>query len=84
MVRLTMISDLFEMAFTFETGSLALNRMPKKKTKNGRAPGKTQISISLPQALVDRIDRLADAQNRNRSNFIANELSRICDEQLGD
>ncbi|WP_309400213.1 ribbon-helix-helix domain-containing protein [Cerasicoccus maritimus] len=41
---------------------------------NGRAPGKTQISISLPQELIDRIDAAAAAENRNRSNFIATAL----------
>lgn len=47
--------------------------MEKQKHHN-RAPGKTQISISLPTDLVDRIDELARADNRNRSNFIATQL----------
>ena len=42
-----------------------------KKTKSPRAPGETQISISLPSDLVGKIDQMADAENRNRSNFIA-------------
>jgi len=46
--------------------------MPRKKTK--KRMEKTQISISLPTNLVDRIDKLADSQNRNRSNFISNSL----------
>jgi len=50
--------------------------MAKKQT-HGRAPGKTQISISLPQELVDKIDRLAATQNRNRSNFIATHLESL-------
>lgn len=48
-----------------------------KKTTHGRAPGKTQISISLPQDLVGKIDKLADVENRNRSNFIATHLERL-------
>jgi len=42
-----------------------------------RAEGKTQISISVSQDLVEKIDKLAEAQNRNRSNYISNELERI-------
>ena len=48
-----------------------------RKENHGRAPGKTQISISLPQDLVEKIDQLADAENRNRSNFIATHLERL-------
>lgn len=48
-----------------------------RKTTHGRAPGKTQISISLPQDLVGKIDKLADVENRNRSNFIATHLERL-------
>lgn len=35
---------------------------------------KTQISISLPRLLVKRIEAAAALKNRNRSNYIANEL----------
>ncbi|WP_309382013.1 CopG family ribbon-helix-helix protein [Cerasicoccus frondis] len=52
----------------------------KKNTKTNRAPGKTQISISLPQDLVKKIDKLAATENRNRSNFIATALDRITSE----
>lgn len=52
--------------------------MAKKQT-HGRAPGKTQISISLPQDLVEKIDRLAATENRNRSNFIATHLESLAD-----
>lgn len=47
--------------------------MPKetKNTQKRRAQGMTQISISLPQSLVEKIDRMADAESRNRSNYIA-------------
>ena len=34
----------------------------------------TQISISLPQALVEQIDKMAEMDSRNRSNFIAKTL----------
>lgn len=49
-------------------------KQAQKKANHGRAPGKTQISISLPQALVDKIDVLAERENRNRSNFISTHL----------
>ena len=45
-----------------------------KKTKSPRPPGMTNISISLPESLIGKIDAMADAENRNRSNFIANVL----------
>ena len=53
--------------------------MPRKRNKkyntnNGRAEGQGQISISLPKQLVERIDKLAKKENRNRSNFIVNRL----------
>lgn len=48
-----------------------------KKTAHNRAPGKTQISISLPADLVEKIDRLAAAENRNRSNYIMNVLEAL-------
>lgn len=41
-----------------------------------------QISISLPNALVEQIDKMAAADNRNRSNFIANVLMRLAKEKL--
>ncbi len=48
----------------------------KKKTasNSGRKPGKTQISISLPESLVAKIDKMAEIENRNRSNFISTKL----------
>jgi metal-responsive CopG/Arc/MetJ family transcriptional regulator len=48
--------------------------MIKKRKARARAPGMTQISISLPEGLVGKIDEMADAENRNRSNFIATVL----------
>ena len=52
--------------------------MPKNLMKaTARAIGKTQISISLSLDLVDKIDSLAQEENRNRSNFIATHLERL-------
>lgn len=53
------------------------------RTKNPNAPKLTQISISLPSVLVEQIDQMAAADNRNRSNFIASTLRRIAEEKLG-
>lgn len=39
----------------------------------------TQISISLPPDLVEAIDKMAEADNRNRSNFIANTLRKMAE-----
>jgi len=41
----------------------------------------TQISISLPEGLVGKIDEMADAENRNRSNFIATVLESLSGER---
>ena len=46
-----------------------------------RAPGMTQISISLPEGLVLKIDAMADTENRNRSNFIATVLEGLARER---
>ncbi|MGF1483150.1 MAG: CopG family ribbon-helix-helix protein [Opitutales bacterium] len=43
----------------------------------------TQISISLPSDLVAKIDQMADAENRNRSNFIATQLARFYESAAG-
>ncbi len=56
--------------------------MVKKKKSHARAPGMTQISISLPESLVEKIDRMAQTENRNRSNFIATHLERMAVESL--
>lgn len=47
------------------------------KKGSGKTIGMTQISISLPQALVEQIDKMAESDNRNRSNFIANTLQNL-------
>ncbi|MGF1484919.1 MAG: ribbon-helix-helix domain-containing protein [Opitutales bacterium] len=49
----------------------------KKKKSHARAPGQTQISISIPQELVDQVEKLAKAENRNRSNFISYQLEKM-------
>ena len=55
--------------------------MAKKRKIRARAPGMTQISISLPEGLVGKIDEMADAENRNRSNFIATVLESLSGER---
>ncbi len=53
----------------------SMRKHTKSKRKvRARAPGMTQISISLPEGLVGKIDEMADTENRNRSNFIATVL----------
>lgn len=54
-----------------------------RKKGSGKMVGMTQISISLPEALVQQIDELARMDNRNRSNFIANTLQNLAKETLG-
>ena len=53
-----------------------------RKKGSGKMVGMTQISISLPESLVQQIDELAKMDNRNRSNFIANTLQNLAREQL--
>jgi len=43
----------------------------KNKKSYSRAHGMTQISISIPQRLVDKIAQLAKIERRSRSNYIA-------------
>jgi len=52
----------------------SMAKKSRKPRESARAKGMTQISISLPEGLVGKIDAMADAENRNRSNFIANTL----------
>ncbi len=51
-------------------------KKPSKKS-HARADGNTQISISLSETLVAKIDEAAKAENRNRSNYIATTLERV-------
>ncbi|MBQ6534027.1 MAG: ribbon-helix-helix protein, CopG family [Opitutales bacterium] len=53
-----------------------------RKKGSGKMIGMTQISISLPETLVQQIDELARMDNRNRSNFIANTLQNLAKEHL--
>ena len=66
-----------KIAFAYShTVSTMHHTMPKKSSSKSRprAKGMTQISISLPETLVAKIDAMANAENRNRSNFISNEM----------
>ena len=51
--------------------------------KSNNAVDMVQISISLPRELVKKIDEMATADNRTRSNFISNVFRKIAEEQLG-
>lgn len=55
--------------------------MARGKSKG--AVDMVQISISLPRELVKKIDEMAAADNRNRSNFISNVFRKFAEEQLG-
>ncbi|OIO59586.1 MAG: hypothetical protein COZ46_07030 [Verrucomicrobia bacterium CG_4_10_14_3_um_filter_43_23] len=51
-----------------------------KKKSHERAPGMTQVSISIPKRLVDKVDRLAKVERRSRSNYIVKVLEDIPEE----
>lgn len=53
------------------------------RSKSKGAVDMVQISISLPRDLVKKIDEMATADNRNRSNFISNVFRKFAEEQLG-
>ena len=53
----------------------------KKNTNQIKA---IQISISLPSDLLVKVDKMAEADNRNRSNFIAKVFSDLAKKLLGD
>lgn len=53
------------------------------RSKSKGAVDMVQISISLPRDLVKKIDEMAAADNRNRSNFISNVFRKFAEEQLG-
>jgi len=44
--------------------------MKQKRMPTGRSPGNTQISISMPQSMLEGLDRLAASQRRTRSNML--------------
>jgi len=76
-----MACDSLKQVFAFYAFvATVLFSMPKKSNKVGRPPrsgGMTMISISLQQSLVAKIDKMAEAENRNRSNFIANVMEKL-------
>lgn len=41
--------------------------MARRKSKKNKT---TQLSISVPMAMLENLDKLARADNRNRSNYI--------------
>jgi len=53
------------------------DEMKNKPKSHARAEGMTHVGFSLSKDLLEEIDALAKAENRNRSNFIVNELSKI-------
>ena len=53
------------------------------RSKSKGAVDMVQISISLPRDLVKKIDEMAAADNRNRSNFISNVFRKLAENQLG-
>ncbi len=67
--------------FVFAGANLTMTHTMANKTKKtrraARAKGMTQISLSMPSDLVARIDKMADAENRNRSNFIAKTMAAL-------
>ncbi len=60
-----------------QTGSLM-----EKKRSHTRAKDATHVSVSLPKEILDALDKMADSQDRNRSNMIQ-RLIRIELEQQG-
>lgn len=52
----------------------------KSDIKTMRSEGKTQISISISEDLLMRLDRMAMNDNRNRSNYISNALQVIVEQ----
>lgn len=59
-----------------------MGRTPKSLS-GSKGSGMTQISISLPTPLVEQIDKMAELDNRNRSNFIATTLANMAKEFAG-
>ena len=63
-------------------GRAAFDAPKGGRSRRGRPPHKraTQISISIPQSLVEVVDKMAESENRNRSNFISAALRRIVED----
>jgi metal-responsive CopG/Arc/MetJ family transcriptional regulator len=51
--------------------------MKKAQKNHDRAPGETQITVSLPQWLKDELTALATQEERSRSNWIVRELKAL-------
>lgn len=49
----------------------------KRKTPPKRADGQSQISITLPQSLLDEIDHYAQQDKRSRSNWIVVNIESV-------
>ena len=58
--------------------------MSKTRKSRPRAPGMTRISISPRADLVEKINQLADAENRNRSNYIATVMEGLAKQRPGE
>ncbi|MBN1404833.1 MAG: ribbon-helix-helix protein, CopG family [Opitutales bacterium] len=54
-----------------------MDENPPFASSSRRAPEQAQISISISRELLARIDSAAQAENRNRSNFISTHLERL-------
>jgi|GEM_PF-6394165 len=54
-------------------------KLKKTKKRITRKEPKILITISITSDMVDRVERLAKAEKRTRSNFIANAMQQIVD-----
>lgn len=45
---------------------------------------RTQISMSLPVGMLKKLDKMADMESRNRSNFVLNLIKQAVKERLGE
>ena len=55
---------------------------PRKEHKLSET--RTQISLSLPVCMLKKLDKMADRENRNRSNFVLNLVIQAAKERLGE
>lgn len=67
--------------FNASEGTTQNNNAMKQTKRPARAKGMTQIYISMSKELMERIERAAAADNRNRSNFITKVLLAHLDAQ---
>lgn len=55
--------------------------MPRKKSHKQTKPRDTVgVSINLPTEWAERVEIMAKAQNRNRSNFLFNAIMKLWEE----